>query len=118
MKRVLILSTERSTVHALQSQLSEFELHVLTDHHSFFETVRSYKPDVILIDFLLSEKNGGGICHQLKSDPSTNSYPVVLLSEFTDRPERFGCDAIVMKPFNGIELVQSIYQLLAMPKAG
>jgi CheY-like chemotaxis protein len=119
MKKLLILSTSQFTIDQLKNSLSHynFELCLLTNPQSFFEDLHSCKPDLIILDFLLAEKNGGGICHQLKSDPATKDYPVIILSEFAERPERFGCDAIVMKPIADSELISLIHRHAHMVNA-
>lgn len=106
----MILSTDQLTIDQLKNNLSNynFELCLLTDPLNFFETLHLCKPDLIMLDFLLAEKNGGGICHQLKSDPATKDYKVIMLSEFAERPERFGCDAMIRKPISATALVTEI----------
>ncbi len=118
MKKVLILCTDQFTIDQLNRDLStsELELVLITDPNNFFDELRSFKPDLVVVDFILSEKNGGSICHQLKSNPDTKDYPVLMISEFAERPERFGCDRMIYKPFDTDALVAKIYQCLEEAK--
>lgn len=44
-----------------------------------FSVAQSFEPDIILIDVLLTKKNGYEVSHELKSDNSTQSIPIILM---------------------------------------
>lgn len=61
------------------------------------------KPDIILMDEILSTTRGSEFCRQLKSDATTREIPVILISampNLQDTAQRCGADAYIEKPFN------------------
>jgi CheY-like chemotaxis protein len=60
-------------------------------------------PDLILLDVLLSGKDGREICKRLKSDPKTKHIPVIMLSAHVDANRLMrdsGADDFIEKPFD------------------
>src|SRR5262249_46035105 len=77
------------------------------------EKVRDDRPDLVLADVVMPEKNGYEVCEAIKADPSTAWIPVVLLPGTFEpfdkhRAERIGADAIVSKPFDSQQLVRQV----------
>jgi DNA-binding response OmpR family regulator len=69
------------------------------------------KPDVILMDEILAGLRGSALCRQLKSDESTQSLPIVLISampNLKDTAMACGADAYIEKPFNIDNLLEVI----------
>ncbi|MCW8854112.1 MAG: response regulator [Gammaproteobacteria bacterium] len=79
--------------------------------------IRSSPPDLILLDILMPEMDGYEVCKQLRSDPITETIPVVFVSAADSIEERLkgydvGGDDYVVKPFNSDELIKKINVLL------
>ncbi|MGA1473772.1 MAG: response regulator, partial [Prochlorothrix sp.] len=60
---------------------------------------------------------GYEVCRRLKSDPKTQSVPVVMCSSKGEEFDRYwgmkqGADAYIAKPFQPTELVGTVKQLL------
>ncbi len=96
---------------------SEFELVCVSNGQKALERVREDRPDLILADVVMPEKNGYEVCEAIKSNPATARIPVVLLSGTfepfdRERAERIGCDAIVSKPFDSQQLLAQVEELL------
>ena len=63
------------------------------------------KPDLILLDIEMPEMDGYEVCRQLKSNPSTNSIPVIFLTaRDSQSDEEFGLNLgavdYIAKPYN------------------
>ena len=59
-------------------------------------------PDLIVLDVLLSGKDGRAICQKLKSQNETRHIPIVMISAHPDAEhssKAVGADAFVAKPF-------------------
>ena len=59
-------------------------------------------PDLIVLDVLLSGKDGRTICRKLKSQDETRHIPIVMISAYPDAERStkdVGADAFVAKPF-------------------
>ena len=101
---------------------SDYELVCVSNGQRALDRVREVRPDLILADAVMPEKNGYEVCEAIKGDPSTARIPVVLLSGTfepfdRDRAERIGADAIVSKPFDSHQLLAQVDALLAKAPA-
>ncbi|HOW29030.1 MAG TPA: response regulator, partial [Elusimicrobiota bacterium] len=45
-----------------------------------FKKLQGSKPDLIILDLQLPDKDGFEVCRQLRSDPGTKYIPVVILT--------------------------------------
>lgn len=87
-----------------------------------FKRLPEVKPDVVLCDVVMPDMNGYEVCQTLKSDPATLHIPVVLLTGTfepfdRDRAMAAGCDAIVTKPFEARELINTVEDLIKRAQA-
>src|SRR5262252_4900678 len=101
---------------------SDYQLVCVSNGQRALERIRDDRPDLILADVVMPEKNGYEVCEAIKANPATARIPVVLLSGTfepfdRDRAERLGCDAIVSKPFDSQQLLRQVEALLARPPA-
>jgi CheY-like chemotaxis protein len=76
------------------------------------------RPDIILSDIIMPEKNGYEVCEYVKSHPDFRNIPVILLTGTfepfdPDRAEKAGCDAVVTKPFESQSLIHKVEELIA-----
>jgi DNA-binding response OmpR family regulator len=61
-----------------------------------------FRPDLIIMDVLLSDVNGKDICKKLKEDNETKSIPVILISaneQLEKTIKDCGANAFINKPF-------------------
>jgi CheY-like chemotaxis protein len=96
---------------------SEYDLVCVSNGQRALERVQEVRPDLILADVVMPEKNGYEVCEAIKGDPATARIPVVLLTGTfepfdRDRAERIGADAIVSKPFDSQQLLRQVEALL------
>ena len=75
-------------------------------------------PDLILLDVMLPEMSGFEICKVLKSNPETNSIPVIFLTARAmpvDIKEALSLGAVgyLAKPFDPMTLVTQINEILS-----
>lgn len=60
-------------------------------------------PDVIVLDVLLSGKDGRAICKKLKSQKKTEKIPIIMISAHPDAErstKEVGADDFISKPFD------------------
>jgi CheY-like chemotaxis protein len=101
---------------------SDYELFSVSNGQKALDRVREFRPDLILADAVMPEKNGYEVCEAIKADPATAKIPVILLSGTfepfdRERAERIGADAIVSKPFDSQQLLAQVDALLARSPA-
>src|SRR5438552_1433077 len=99
---------------------SEYDLVCVSNGQRALDRVAEERPDLILADVVMPEKNGYEVCEAIKSNPDTALIPVLLLSGTfepydRDHAERLGCDAIVTKPFDSQQLLRQVEALLSRP---
>ncbi len=71
------------------------------------------KPDLILLDVILPQKNGFQVCRQLKSSPETQAIKIIMVTSKSQDSDRFwgikqGADGYLTKPFSESELHELI----------
>lgn len=74
------------------------------------------KPDLIIADYGL-DGSGGRLCARIRNDPQLGGTPMVMLSGFGRHVNlagyhRTGCDEVVYKPFQCMELYAAIQKVL------
>jgi two-component system alkaline phosphatase synthesis response regulator PhoP/two-component system response regulator VicR len=116
MRKILIVSSDRQLLSVLKHELSYRDYTVLTtdDPYLTFINIQLFEPDLLIVDFILNDHNGGAISHQVKSDPQTHDLPVIILSDYeleTRYPSRFGCDIVIEKTDNIQPLIARINHL-------
>jgi len=80
--------------------------------------VGEVRPDIVLLDVIMPEKNGYEVCEQLKRSPSTSGIPVLLLTGTFEpfdkkRADAAGANGHITKPFESQALVAKVEELIA-----
>src|SRR2546425_1090292 len=80
--------------------------------------VSEVRPDVILLDVIMPEKNGYEVCEQLKRSPATSGIPVLLLTGTFEpfdkkRADAAGANGPLTKPFEAQVLGGRVEELIA-----
>jgi CheY-like chemotaxis protein len=81
-----------------------------------FPKVASFKPQVILLDVLLSGADGRMICKQLKEDHATAHIPVIMCSAHPAAGKsNYGAEGFLSKPFSAELLLKTIQKYIPQP---
>jgi CheY-like chemotaxis protein len=102
---------------------SGYELVCVSNGQKALDRIQQDRPDLVLADVVMPEKNGYEVCEAIKSNPATARIPVMLLSGTfepfdRERAERIGADAIVSKPFDSQQLIAQVDSLLDRRPSG
>jgi two-component system response regulator VicR len=121
MKRVLILENDADLLYIMQEALYYEGFHVtcITEVSDIFHLVDTYKPDLLMIDYLLPGTDGGELCKRLKKNSATRHLPVIINSVYPRRQMSLGindCDDFIAKPFDLDDMVNRIKKLLDKKK--
>jgi CheY-like chemotaxis protein len=77
---------------------------------------RAVHADLILLDYHMPDMNGLAVLERLKADDATRRTPVVALTsstaEHANALSRAGCIAFIPKPFEPIEFLRLLDELL------
>jgi two-component system, OmpR family, alkaline phosphatase synthesis response regulator PhoP len=81
--------------------------------------VRQRRPDVILLDLMLPDIDGFGVCEILRRDAATATIPIILLTAWATPDARdigleLGALDYLTKPFSPRELVERVQHLLTL----
>lgn len=112
-KKVLLVDDEPDILEFLQELLEQEGYTVaITDKAEYVENLHAGGlPDLILIDVLLSGKDGREIVKHLKSQEATRHVPVIMFSAHPRAEETArmaGADDFVAKPFEMDEVLAKI----------
>jgi CheY-like chemotaxis protein len=117
--RILVADDEKVNVDFFKVMLTKigFEVAVAMDGQEVLEKVRSFAPDLILLDLLMPKMSGFQVAETLKKDDRTKDIPIVVLSAVNDIKEKvdllgLGIEDYITKPFNFIEIIARIRNIL------
>jgi DNA-binding response OmpR family regulator len=81
------------------------------------DRVRAVKPDLILLDLMLPDIDGFGVCEILRRQTETATIPIIILTAWATRDARhlgleLGALDYMTKPFSPKQLVERVQHLL------
>jgi putative two-component system response regulator len=90
-------------------QLENYSIMAAMNGKIALEMVEEKKPDLILLDIMMPEMSGFEVCERLKSNPETQTIPIIFITAKTDPEDivkgfKLGAVDYVSKPFNYAEL--------------
>jgi len=102
----------------LNFMLEGFDVLTAADGREAEAMARLKRPDVVVLDIMMPERDGLDVLTSLRADPSTRDIPVVLLTAKSTNAEvlegwRAGAAGYTTKPFDPGELVRYVTQLLS-----
>ncbi|MCB1673002.1 MAG: response regulator transcription factor [Gammaproteobacteria bacterium] len=120
MKNILIIDDDEKLCQLLTQYLERYDMTVHVAHAPSrgFELLRRIKPDLLILDVMLPEKDGFEICREIRAKSSVyGQLPILMLTahgEVTDRIVglELGADDYLPKPFEPRELVARIHNIL------
>lgn len=117
--RILVVEDQdaiRRMIEALV-QARGYEVVAVASGAKGIDVAATAPPDIVLLDLMLpGQYDGFEVCRRLRSDPSTRSVPVVIISALDDADSRAraaeaGANAYYTKPFSPIALLKEIERL-------
>jgi DNA-binding response OmpR family regulator len=115
-KRIMIADDDPGIVDAIEMLLEfeGYEVSSTVDGATVLD-MREGLPDLLLLDIWMSGDDGRDICRKLKSIPSTQNIPVIMISASRDIEQsarEAGADDFIAKPFEMNALLQKVESLL------
>lgn len=85
MKKILLVEDDQFLVRVYKLKLEKFGFNVIymEDGRGVVQTVRTEKPNLIVLDILLPNKGGMEVLKELKENSETKDVPVVVLSQLS-----------------------------------
>ena len=116
-KKILVIEDDSLLANILIDSITRggYEAINVLDGLQALDTAKKIKPDLILLDVLLSGLDGRDIAYKIKNTVETKDIPIIMLSASpqTDRSSRdFGADDFIAKPFELKELFEILKKYL------
>jgi DNA-binding response OmpR family regulator len=112
MGNVVVIEDDKDTLYLMEYVLAEAGYNVEGYNNlDSFEQIIGKEPSVLLLDNSLPGGYGDSLCFSLKSNPSTNHIPIILISAAYDLEELAGkckADAFIPKPFDLDALISTV----------
>ncbi|MFA6449881.1 MAG: response regulator [bacterium] len=84
-KKILIIEDDPAIVDSIAALLkTDYDVDSAKNGNEGLEKVASFKPELIILDLLMPEKDGFDVCKRLKTDEALKNIPVIALSSFTE----------------------------------
>jgi len=123
-KRILLADDSITIQKVVELTFSDgdYEVTAVNNGAKAIQKLSEMRPDIILSDIIMPEKNGYEVCEFVKSHPEYRNIPVVLLTGTfepfdPDRADKAGCDAVVTKPFESQSLIHKVEELIDASKS-
>jgi len=124
MNPILMIEDEKDIVDLVEYHLRQSGFSVLKalDGPSGLEIAKKNRPSLVILDLMLPGMDGKDLCRALKSNPLTQSIPILMLTAKTEEVDRvigfeLGADDYVTKPFSPRELVLRVKAILRRKEA-
>ena len=125
-KRVLVIDDEASFARMVKLNLEktgEFEVRVENKATSAVAAAREFKPDVVLLDVIMPNMDGGDVANQIKRDRLLKETPIIFLTATVSKREageggfNSGGELFLAKPVSVEALIACINEHVRKPAA-
>lgn len=123
MKKVLVIEDDKEIVNLLEIHLNDIDCKVIKAYNGNdgLQLALKTKPDLIILDISLPEKNGLEVCKEIRLKQNT---PIIMLTAKTEEIDRVlglevGADDYITKPFSIREFiarVKAIFRRMKMDR--
>ena len=118
-KIILVAEDEQVIATALYQVLeyAGYELLKATNGEEALRQIETQQPDVVILDIVMPKMDGWEVCKRLKTNPSTQSIPVLIYTTLCDRKdmekgEKLGADKFVGKDKTPVEVLAALQSLI------
>jgi CheY-like chemotaxis protein len=99
-------------------ELEGYDVQIAGNGDEALKTLKSFQPDVVLLDVMMPKLDGREVCRRIKGDPTTAHIPVVFLSARAQDMDvnsglELGASAYITKPFDPLDLLETVQKVLA-----
>lgn len=125
MVRILVVDDDQKIVRLVRSYLEQAGYQVLTafDGETALHTLRREKPDLVVLDLMLPDRDGWDITRIIRADATLAPTPVIMLTARVEDADKLtglelGADDYITKPFNPREVVARVKAVLRRTSTG
>jgi DNA-binding response OmpR family regulator len=121
--RILIVDDDAASRRLLEVRLRTLDCRVemASDGDEALQRVDSFRPDVILLDYMMPKLSGIEVVRRLKEDERYQGIPVILITARGSQEDKVtgldaGADDYVVKPFEPFELLARVRSMLRLKR--
>ena len=102
---ILVADDEEDLRGFLSSELARnYEVIEASDGVEAISFVRQFEPDLVLLDYMMPDKNGMEVCREIRNDSRLSHIPVIMLTARADEKIKLEClkagaSDFISKPF-------------------
>ncbi len=121
MRRILAIDDEPSVTRMIKLNLEKtgvYEVQTANQPKSALAVAKKFQPDLILLDVIMPDMDGGDVEAQMRSDPGLRNVPIVYLTAIVSKQEAetkrlaSGGNRFLAKPVSLKELLRCIRETL------
>ena len=118
--RILVVDDDPSIVRIIEEMLGReerFEIRTASTGYDAGMMTREFRPNIVLLDYMLPDVNGNIVCERIKSDSELADTKIIIISGVVRQAEidcllESGADAFIPKPFQVEDLIEKIDALI------
>ena len=121
--KILIVEDEESLSMLLDYNLSKhgFRTKIIKDGNKVINEVNNFKPNMILLDWMLPNIPGIEVCRKVRSNENNNNISIIMITALGEEADKvkgleMGADDYITKPFSFPELTARIEAVLRRSK--
>ena len=115
-RRILIVDDERDSTHLLKILLEKIGSYCVLEENDAtkaHQSARDFRPDLILLDIMMPQRDGGDVAAEIEADPGMQRRPIIFLTALVTKAEakagfHIQGHPVVAKPVNISELIKKI----------
>jgi len=120
MPKIMVIDDDadfRTMTAQILHQMAGYEVKELEDSTKALETIRSERPDLVLLDIMMPKVDGLSICKTIKESDDLKSIKVIVYTAKIFEVDRknamkLGADAYLQKVIQSDKLIGTIRELL------
>jgi excisionase family DNA binding protein len=115
-KKVLIVDDDAEIVELISDVLTRdghYEIRTASSGYEAGMVTQQFRPDLILLDYMLPDVNGNIVCQTIRSNPEFENTRIIIVSGVIKQDEidqllRCGAEDFIRKPFDISELTEKV----------
>jgi two-component system OmpR family response regulator len=119
-RRILIVDDDRDSTHLIKILLEKISHYLVLEENDAakaHESTRDFRPDLILLDIMMPQIDGGDIAAQIDADPGLQRTPIIFLTALVTKAEakaglHIQGHPVLAKPIDIPELINRIEENL------
>ena len=120
-RRILIVDDDPNSTHLVKVLLERSGRYLVleeNDARKAHQNAQNFRPDLILLDIMMPEEDGGELAEEIRADRALHNTPIIFLTALVTRDEaksgiHIQGHPVVAKPINIPELIKAIEEQVA-----